>query len=548
MVKPYLGDVAKYYHFWLQPLADMHFNTDYGGTFQKSLLITLAIIGLLILIIASFNYINISIAQQSKRMVEIGTRKVLGSTKWQLFMQFIIETFIMVGIAILLAVMLVFTILPAANQFLFSQEPVHLISFTTAGIFLVILLVALVLLSGIYPAFVLSNINVSKALKNESGTWKAGKMRKVLVIGQNTIASILIICAFIMVLQVRFLKNTDIGFNRDAVLMIPLPDSSTLKKDLLRQDLSEIPKVESFTFCFTSPSSQNNRGGSVKFYNRPDWESWPARSTVGDSSFVKVFGIKIVAGRNIRQSEASHEYLINETMVKKLGLKNPAEAIGKPLEVAQFNDQHGVIVGVVKDFNTKSLEVPIEPVVMASDPGMFSSIGVKLSGKDFRTSVQKIRKDWEHIYPKEVFEFRFLNDKIAALYQKETVQQKIISIAGIIAVVISCLGLLGLASLVTLQRTKEIGIRKVVGASASNIALMLSADFLRLVLVSFLIASPLAWWIANKWLENFAYRIHISWWIFLVTGVISVLISIITVSSQAIKAAVANPVKSLRTE
>jgi putative ABC transport system permease protein len=548
MVKPHFGDIAKYYHFWLQPLADIHFNTDYGGDIQKSLLVTLAIIGVLILIIASFNYINISIAQQSKRMVEIGTRKVLGGTIWQLFTQFIIETFIMVSIAIILGVVIVAFGLPTANQFFFSQEPVHIISFTNAGIFLGILLAVLVFLSGVYPAFVLSRINIFKPLKNKSGTWKAGRTRKIVVIGQNTVAYMLIISAFMMVLQVRFLKNTDIGFNRDAVVMVPVPDSSQLKKDLLKQQLSEIPEIESFTFCFTSPASENNRGGSVKFDNRPDYESWPARSAVGDTSFVKLFGIKIVAGRNIRQSEASHEYLINETMVKKLGLKNPAEVIGKPLEVGQFNDQNGTIVGVVKDFNTKSLEVPIEPVVMASVPDMFTTIGVKLSGTNLQTSIQRIRKDWEEVYPKEVFEYQFLEDKIARLYQKEVLQQKIISLAGSIAVVISCLGLLGLASLVTLQRTKEIGIRKVVGASAGNIAVMLSKDFLKLVLISFLIASPLAWWAIDKWLQNFAYRITVSWWIFVLTGGLAIIIALLTVSIQAIKAALANPVDSLRSE
>lgn len=548
IAKPHFGDDAKYYHFWLQPLADMHFNTDYGGELQKTLLVTLAILGILILIIASFNYINISIAQQSKRIVEIGTRKVLGGTIWQLFMQFIIETFIMVSIAIMLAVVLVTLVLPVANEFLFSQEPVHIISIKNTVIFLGILVVVFVFLSGVYPAFVLSRINVFKALKNESGTWKAGRMRKILVIGQNTVAYILIICAFIMVLQVRFLKNTDIGFNRDEVVMVPVPDSLQLKKDLLKQQLAEIPQIKSFTFCFTSPASENNQGGSVRFDNRLDWESWPARSAVGDTSYIKLFGINIIAGRNIRQSETSHEYLINQTMVKILGLKNPTEAIGKPLEVGQFDDQHGTIVGVVNDFNTKSLEVPIEPVVIASIPDMFTTIGVKLSGKDLHGSLQRIRKDWEEIYPKEVFEYQFLDDEIASLYQKETLQQKIISLAGLIAIVISCLGLLGLISLITLQRTKEIGIRKVVGASVNNITAMLSKDFLKLIFISFIIASPIAWWAMNKWLMNFTYRIDISWWIFFIAGLFSVGTALATISFQTIKAAIANPVKNLRTE
>ncbi len=548
LAKINLGDNAKYYHSWLQPLADVHFNTDYGGAIQKSLLVTLMIIGVLIILIASFNYINISIAQQSRRMTEVGTRKVLGGTSWQLFMQFITETFIMVTIAAIIAVMLVTLILPLANQFLFSQEPVHLLSYKNIIIFISGLLAGLILLSGCYPAFILSRINVFKALKKEAGTWKAGMLRKVLVVIQNSAAYILIICAFIMVLQVRYLIHTDIGYKRDALVLIPLPDTSQIKRDLLRDQLNKMPQVESFTFCYKPPSSENNFGGSVKFGNRPDWEKWPAGSPVGDTSYVKSFGLRIIAGRNIRESKESPEYLVNETMIHKLGLKNPGEAIGEPLVAGQFDDQKGIIVGVVKDFNAQSLEVPIGPEVIASVPGKFRTIGVKLNGTDLHQAINNIREKWEQVYPEEIFEYHFFDDQIAGLYKKEELQQKIISIAGSLAVIISCLGLLGLVSLVTLQRTKEIGIRKVVGASVGNIAIMLSKDFLKLIFISIVIASPVAWLIINKWINNFAHRIHIEWWVFAVTGLFSVLIALVTISFQAIKAAIANPVKSLRTE
>ncbi len=548
LAKANLGDNAQYYHFWLQPLADVHFNGDYGGSVQKSLLLTLTIVGLLILLIAGFNYINISIAQQSKRMIEIGTRKVLGGTAWQLFMQFIIETFLLVSIAILTAVGLVTLILPAANQFLFSQDPVHLLSYENIIIFLSILLLVLVILSGFYPAVILSRINIFKALKAETGTWKAGVLRKTLVIFQNAVAYMLIICAFIMVLQVRFLKSTDIGFNRDAVVMIPLPDTLQSGKDRLSEQFEKMPQVTSFTFCYKPPSSENNFGGSVKFDNRPDWEPWPAGSPIGDTSYVKSFGLKIIAGRNFRESKASPEYLVNETMIHKLGLKNIVDAIGKPLVAGQFDDQHGTIVGVVKDFNTKSLEVPIEPILIASVPEKFTMIGIKLNGSHLQESIKSIREKWEHVYPQQVFEYSFLDDQIAKLYKQEELQQKIITLTGSIAILISCLGLLGLASLITLQRTKEIGIRKVVGASASNIAMMLSKDFLRLVFISILIASPIAWWAINKWLDNFAYRVNITWWVFAIAGLFSVVIALATISFQAIKAALANPVKSLRSE
>ncbi len=547
LAKINLGDNSKYYHFWLQPLTDVHFNTDYGGTIQKSLLVTLVIIGILIILIASFNYVNISIAQQSSRMAEIGTRKVLGGTSWQLFMQFIIETFIMVTAAVIVAVGLIIFILPIVNQFLFEEDHIYLLSYKNIIIFISILLIGLVLFSGFYPAFILSRINVFKAFRNEVGSWKAGIVIKVLVVIQNSVAYILIICAFFMVLQVRYLIHTDMGFNRNAIVLLPLPDSSELKQDFLKEEFQKMPEIQSFTFCYKPPSSENS-GGSVKFDSKPDWETWPAGSPVGDTSYVKTFGLQIIAGRNIRESKASPEYLVNETMIRKLGLKKSGEAIGKSLIVGQFNDQKGTIVGVVKDFNTKSLEVPIEPEVIVNIPGKFSTIGLKLSGTNFQSAISSIRKKWEEVYPREVFEYHFLDDRIAALYKKETLQQKIISISGAVAIIISCLGLLGLVSLITLQKTKEIGIRKVVGASVSNIAVMLSKNFLKLVFISIVIASPIAWWVVNKWLNDFAYRIKIEGWVFAVAGLFSVFIALATISFHAIKAALANPVKSLRTE
>jgi putative ABC transport system permease protein len=548
IAKSNLGDNSKYYHFWLQPLADVHFNTDYGGDLQKSLLVTLMIIGVLILMIAAFNYINISIAQQSKRMTEIGTRKVLGGTTWQLFNQFMIETFIMVSLAIILSVVIGVLIFPAANQFLFSDDPVHLLSYKNIIIFLTILLLFLTFLSGIYPSFVLSRINIFKALKNNAGTWKAGLLRKTLVVVQNGVAYILVICAIVMILQVRFMQNTDMGFDRNSVVMIPLPDSSASHRELLKEKLKEMPQASVFTFCFKSPSSDNDNGGSVEFDNRPDWETWPARSAIGDTSYVKTFELKIIAGRNFLESKASPEYLVNETMVNKLGLKSPEQAIGKSLVVGQFGDRKGTIEGVVKDFNTKSLEVPIEPVVIANIPDQYSTMAVKLKRKDLQVTLQKIQQDWQETYSGEVFEDQFLDDQIARLYQKEDLQRKIISVAGLIAIIISCLGLLGLASLVTLQRTKEIGIRKVLGASARGIVELISKDFLQLVTIAIIFSTPLAWLVMNKWLQNFAYHISISWWIFILAAVLAILVALITISFQAVKAAVANPVESLRTE
>lgn len=235
-------------------------------------------------------------------------------------------------------------------------------------------------------------------------------------------------------------------------------------------------------------------------------------------------------------------------MIKKLKLKYPEQVLGKQLIAGEFDDQKGTIVGVVKDFNTESLIEPIEPVLIANYPGMFRSVAVKLSSPDLQGAIGTIRKNWEETYPQEVFDYQFLDDQIADLYRKEDLQQKLIWAAACIAIIISCLGLLGLVSLITLQRTKEIGIRKVLGASVTQITTLLSRDFLKLVFVAIIIASPVAWYAMNVWLENFAYRINISWWMFALSGLLAVIIALITVGFQAVKAALANPVYSLRTE
>ena len=547
MAKSNMGENSKYYRFNLQPLSGIHFNSQYGGAIKKPLLITLMIIGAFILIIACFNYINISITQQVKRSVEIGTRKVLGGTPRQLFMQFMTETFITTCLAMLLAIGLVVLMLPIANQYLFVLEPLYLVSYTRVSIFLGVLFIVLVLLSGFYPSFVLSRINVFKALKNETNTWKAGILRKVLIVTQNSVAQILIVCALIMILQVRYLKHTDLGFDRDALVMIPLSGSTELKNDHLRKKLDAIPEIQSYSFCFKAPSSENYRGGSIRFSNR-EWENWPSRSAIGDTSYVRSFGLQIIAGRNFRESKGSHEFLVNEEMLKKLGLKNPDEAIGKALVAGELDNLTGTIVGVVKDFNTKTLIEPIEPVLITSYPSQYSTVGVKLKGGDLKEAMQSIQKSWQEVYPTEVFDYQFLDDQIDNLYRKEDLQQKIVWIATSVAISISCLGLLGLVSLITLQRTKEIGIRKVHGASVTNIVSLLSSYFLKLIGIAIILASPLAWYAMNKWLQNFAYRIEIQWWMFVLSGVLAISIAIITISFQAIKAALANPVKSLRTE
>ena len=456
-------EAHKWYRFKLLPLREIHFDSHFGGAVQKSLLNTLAVIGILIIVIAAINYINLVIAQQTRRSVEIGTRRVLGSSVKQLFLQFMTESFITSLLAISLALLMVALLLPFANNYLFAEQPVQVLSYLRLSGFLAALLFLITLFTGIYPAIFLSRVNVLKALKNQAWNVSAGIGRKILVIFQNTVAQALIVCTLIIALQVHFLKNTDLGFNREFVITVPLGEVTESQKNSLGLALKNIPEVESFTFCDRTPSVPAVRGATVLFNNRPEWEKWPARFSIGDSAYVKTFGIKISAGRNLEAKKATPEFLINEKMASMLGAKTNADVIGKTLLAG---DIKGVIVGVVKDYNVRNISAPIEPtVILEESENLRHNLAIKLSGKDVQNALKRIQQDYQSVFPDQVFSYQFLDEQIARLYNKESLLQKLILIASVIAIIISSLGLLGLISLTTSQRIKEIGIRKVLGAS-----------------------------------------------------------------------------------
>jgi len=413
----------------------------------------------------------------------------------------------------------------------------------TTGIWLLVCLG-----SGLYPAYFLGRLRVYDALKNRV-SFEKGLGRKSLVVVQNVVAQVLILASLIMVVQVKFLQNTDKGFDRESVVMVPLPKETIKNKTSIGQYLNEDPLVKSYSFCFRSPAYERVWGGTILFDQRPEWEAWAPLYAIGDSAYIKTFGISIVAGRNFQSEASVPEYLINETMVSKLGFKSAEEVLGKQLLAGGLNDESsGRIVGVVQDFNTKSLLHAIEPTVIGYNKDRQKLLAIKLSGKDTKEVIPNLQRAWRILFPNEIFNYQFLDDQIAGLYQKEALQQKLIWISAGIAIIISSMGLLGLLSIMMLKRTKEIGIRKVLGASIVSIVRLLSSDFVKLVLIAVLIASPIAWWLMNKWLQDFAYRIEIQWWIFALTGSLALIIALLTVSLQAIKAAAANPVDSLKDE
>lgn len=538
---------AKPYHFMMLPLSEVHFDGRFAGIIQRSLLVTLGIIGLLLIIIACVNFINMATAQSFKRAKEIGTRKVLGSSPGAIFIQFISETSYIVVLAVLLSFVMVIVAMPVLNNWLQTQLSFDLFNDYQLAGFIIAVLIVIILAAGSYPALILSRFKPVNAVKNQIGgkTQITGFTRKGLIVIQNIIAQVLIICTILITMQVKYLKTTDLGFNKNAVLMLNVPNNDKSKTDYLRNQLLADPAIKSVSFCYRAPSSTADKGGSIKFDTR-DWEKFVGYTQIGDADYVKTFGMQLIAGRNIVEADTAREYLVNEMLVHKLGLKDPQQAIGRHFTAGDLSNNPGIIVGVVKDFHSKSLYTAIAPEYISTFRKGYQYVGVKIGSDNPSVVIDHIKKEWQAVYPDNVFEYRFLDQQIADFYQKEDLLNKLITSSAVIAIFISCLGLLGLISLLTLQRTKEIGIRKVLGASVTNITGLLSVDFLKLVLIAVIVASPIAWLIMSKYLQNFAYRIDIQWWVFVLAAFMALLIAFVTVSFQSIKAAMANPVESLR--
>jgi putative ABC transport system permease protein len=548
--RKYHGTDAQIFRHHLQPLTDIHFNEHYKGVIRKPLLWGLSLIGVFLVVIAGINFVNLATVQSFRRAKEIGVRKVLGSSRGQLFRQFMLETALLTLAATFLSLVLAKFLLPFLNQWTNLSLKLNFPTDPLLGLFLVLLAVAVILLAGFYPALVLAGFNPVQALKGKVALpqMRSVSLRKALVVTQFVIAQVLIICTLVIANQMKLFRNADLGFKAEAVVMVPLPEQTTGKIKALRNELKQHTNVRQVSFCFRAPASTTNNGGSFKYANRTEWETFPVRAKWGDSEYLATFGLKLLAGRNITDRDSTLELLVNETLLRKLQIRDPNQVLGKQIIVGELGDKPGKVVGVVKDFNLRSLHTDIEPCVIGNAPNIYQYAAIALQGSRITSSLATIREKWQAIYPQEVFEYQFLDEQLAHFYATEEMLGKLIQAFTWLAICISCLGLYGLISFTTVQRTKEIGIRKVLGASSATIVRLLTTDFLRLVLLANVIAWPLAGWAMHKWLQDFAYRTNISWWIFALAGLAAVGIALLTVSYQALKAAVANPVKSLRSE
>jgi putative ABC transport system permease protein len=539
----------------IQPLSAVHYDAAAGNysnkTISHELINVLWLIAAFILLIACVNFVNLSTAQAVNRAKEVGVRKVLGSNKSQLQIQFIVETFLIVTIAVILAGAVTLFALPYVNKLLEVSLSFNILNNPAIILFLLTVTIVVTALAGFYPSIVLSRFNAINALKSKLtvNTSKGISLRRGLVVFQFIIAQALIIGTLVIVQQMNYFMNQPLGFDKDAIVNVPYrPDSTGVKlTDYLKQQLLS-NGVQAVSFNSNSPvEDDNNMFTKFKFDNAIRDADFQAISKFVDNDYVPTYKLQLVAGRNLQPSGWTQEFLVNESLVKSLGLKKPEDIIGK--EISMLN---GLIkcpvVGVVKDFNDRSLRNNLAPLLMATNSTMYRQASIKLSTTSIAASMQSIKKIWEQTFPNNVYEYRFLDDKIASFYKQENQLSQLYKIFAAIAIFLSCLGLYGLASFMAVQRIKEVGIRKVLGATAANIVYLFSKEFIILIAIAFVIATPIAWYYMHQWLQDYSYRIDISWWIFLIGGVASIIIALATVSFQAIKAAIANPVKSLKTE
>jgi putative ABC transport system permease protein len=549
--------------FHLQPLNELHFNQNYhnfdnGRVASKTTLYGLLVIAAFLLVLGCINFVNLTTAQASQRAKEIGIRKTMGSTRPQLITQFLSETFLVTLFAVVIAVIVAPFILKLFADFIPPGIKVNYLQHIDVLFFLVILVFVVSILLGFYPALILSGYKPVDVFKNQahSATSKTRNalLRKSLTVAQFIIAQFFIMATILVSKQIYYALHKDLGFKKDAIINISIPykNMDAGLKQVFKNKLSSIPQIELMSIGSAAPSSNSTNSTEVTYKDGKKEIKTDMQQKYGDENYIKVYHIKLLAGRNLRQADSAKAIIINNTYAKVLGFKNPSDAIGKVLD---YNDKKSEIIGVVADFYQKSLHAPIKPLAILIPQSKFGSRAFHIAlksqtagGNEWKKAISSMEKAWKEVYPEDDFEYHFFDADIAKFYDQEQHTSTLLTWATGLSIFISCLGLLGLAMYTTNQRTKEIGVRKVLGATVTQIVTLLSTELILLIVLAFVIVTPLAWLAMNKWMENFADRTTVSWWIFLLSGAGMLLAALITLSFQTVKAAVANPVKSLRSE
>ncbi len=544
-IKKYRGENASNpQRFHLQPLTKI--NLESSGKLKY--IYFFSAIASIILILACINFMNLSIARSSTRIKEIGMRKVIGASRHQLIKQFLGESIVLALLALPLAIFFVHITLPVFNTLLMTQlQSVYFRNFPFLGGILGITLLAS-LISGSYPALYLSGFQPVRSLRGElkSGA-RVARFRSLLVVFQFAASIILIIGTLAVHQQMRFIHNRNLGFNKDFIVNVPLYDNSLREKtEYMKHELLANPNVQRVTASSFSPGSYPNQ--SVDWEGRKEDEELMMAWYSVDHDFINTYKIEIIEGRDFSRafpSDVQSAYILNEAAVKALGWEN---AVGKRFMVEKAGFKMGIVTGVMKDFHFASLHQDIKPLALVLEPNGGYQLSLKIASENMNSTLSFIEKKFKEFAPSAPFRYSFVDDEIAEMYLEEERQGKLINSFSAIAVLIACLGLLGLASFAINRRTKEIGIRKVLGASAPAITILLVKKFTVLVVLANVIAWPIAYYGIHRWLENFAYRIGLSWWLFVLSALLALMIAVLTIGFRAIRAALANPASSLRYE
>lgn len=539
----------------LQPLSALHYNKDFGTfdngrpTANLGTIRMLAFSAFLLLVIAAINFINLETAQAVRRSKEVGLRKTMGGTYGSLIRSFLFESSLLATFSVLLAIPLAQVSIIFFEEFLPKGVNLNLADPATIA-FLGGTIITVAILSGLYPAFVLSSYQPAEALKNQFAIGRnsgSALLRRVLTVFQFSFSQALIIGTVIVSWQIKYMVEKDMGFDREAIITIGTPWwLSDNRPSTLQNELVLIPEIQKMSRNDSPPARSGYSTSTLTLLEKDTERPLNVHQRSGDTTYLSLYNIKLVAGRMVQANDSAREYLVNEAYCRELGYQ-PADMVGQFIK--EDKNKHFTIVGVMKDFHLQSLQNKIEPLSFKYRKSA-NGFALKLGGNpaNFETAIGKIKEAWGKIYPDVPFDYSFVDDRIRKFYAAEQKTAKLTNTATGLTIFISCLGLLGLAAFTATQRTKEIGIRKVLGASVTGIVGLLSKEFMALVIIAFLVAAPLAWYGGNEWLSKYAFRIEIGWEIFALAGGVSVILAFLTVGFQTLMAALANPVDSLKYE
>lgn len=549
-IRKYQGEeMATKVRRWLQPLQDLSYDNRFSNyrysTISKSTILAMIVVALFLVITACINFINLSTAVSVKRSKEVGIRKVLGGQRSQLMIQYLAETSVITLLAVVVSVGMSELALLQLNSFL----DVNLHVDFTNPLFVVFILgvwLFVSLISGFYPALRLSGFRPVVALKNKLTNRSAGGfgLRRSLVVFQFIISQILVIGTVILISQMDYVGKKDLGFSRDAIISVPIPETAPIQnKETLKKSIMVVGGVEKASLCSTPPSS--GAISSTNIFVGGIEDDYRTMVKLTDENYIDLFDVKLLAGQQLVESDTANACLVNEKLLKTIGIDNPEDVLGRNLRIWGMNLP---VVGVIKDFHSTDLTREIAPVVLFNSVEDFREVAVKVNMGNFKQTISEIQSKWETLYPDFLFSYQFLDDQIAEFYESEQRMSVLLLVFSSIAIAIGCLGLYGLISFMANEKEKEIGVRKVLGASVINILFLFSREFVGLILIAFVVASPLAAYVMDQWLGNFVYRVDLNVYMFLTGMLVTFIIAISTVGYRSVRASLTNPIEALRNE